>query len=78
MTYNCIRSAIMCSLLVSHFLLELPQTLFLLLYIVVLFTDLRYALTLLFCGFGRGYVSSSVIFPSNFHRLDPFSLLIYR
>ena len=41
---------------------------------------LRYALTRLLCVFGRGYVSSSVIFPSNFHRLDPFSpaMLIYR
>ena len=42
MAYNCIRYAIMYSLLVSHFLLELPQTLFSLLFIVVLFADLRY------------------------------------
>ena len=37
------------SLLVSDFLLELPQALFLLHFIVVLFADLRYALTFFLC-----------------------------
>ena len=38
---------------------------------------LRYALTLLFCGFGRWYVSSSLFLLEFPETLTPFLLLIY-